>query len=215
MSALSPPIKTLADLLHQLGDIPLDRIRFHPAPGTATKNDVIEAEARENVLCELINGVLVEKAVGFRESGLAMFVGIMLDAFVRPRNLGLVTGADSTMELMPGLVRIPDVAYTRWDRMPQGRCPDDPIPAIAPNLAVEVLSRSNTRAEMKAKRLDYFSAGVELVWEIDPVAREVMVYISNSILVTLTAADVLDGGTVLPGFAVPVRDLFAELDRHG
>jgi len=70
-----------------------------------------------------------------------MFIGVLLDASVRPRNLGLVTGEAGTMELMPELVRIPDVAFTQWDRLPGRRCPDDPIPAIARNLAVEVLTR--------------------------------------------------------------------------
>src|SRR5271155_3085907 len=64
-------IKTLADLQRRLGGIPLERIWFHPAPGTATEKDVIAAEARENRLCELVDGTLVEKAMGFEESRLA------------------------------------------------------------------------------------------------------------------------------------------------
>ncbi len=115
---------------------------------------------------------------------------------------------------MPALVRIPDVAFTRWDRLPGRRYPDDPIPAISPNLAAEVLSVSNTHGEMKTKRRDYFAADVELVWEVDPTTRQVMVYTSIADVVTLTTADILDGGTVLPGFSLPVHDLFAELDRH-
>ncbi len=65
--ARAPAIDTLADLHKRLGGIPLDRIRFRPAPGTATEKDVIDAEARENRLCELVDGTLVEKAVGFEE----------------------------------------------------------------------------------------------------------------------------------------------------
>jgi len=65
-------IKTLADLRRRLGGIPLERIWFHPAPGTATEKDVIEAEERENRLCELVDGTLVEKAMGFEESRLAV-----------------------------------------------------------------------------------------------------------------------------------------------
>jgi hypothetical protein len=66
-----PTIKTMADLQTRLGGIPLDRIWIRPAPGTAIENDVIEAEACENRLCELIDGTLVEKAAGFEESRLA------------------------------------------------------------------------------------------------------------------------------------------------
>ncbi len=69
-TTVSPEIKTLADLWERLGGIPLERIWFHPAPGTATEKDVTAAEVRENRLCELVDGTPVEKAVGFEESRL-------------------------------------------------------------------------------------------------------------------------------------------------
>jgi Uma2 family endonuclease len=215
MPVISPSIKTLADLLDRLGGVPLERIRFRPFPGTATVQDVIDIERHEGVLCELVEGVLLEKTVGYNESALAAFLAGLLNAFVIPRNLGLVTGADGTVELMADLVRIPDVAFTSWDRLPGRRRPPTPVPRLAPNLAVEVLSRGNTPGEMAVKRQDYFAAGVKLVWEIDPNARTVAVYTSVMNVTNLTAADTLDGGLVLPGFALPLRDLFAELDRHG
>ena len=210
-----PPIITLADLLDRLGGVPLDRIRFQPYPGTATVQDVIDLARQEGKLFELVEGVLLEKAVGFTESGLAGFLLGLLNAFVVPRNLGVVTGPDGTIELTAGLVRIPDVAFTSWDRLPGRRYPAAPVPRLAPNLAVEVLSRTNTPGEMAAKRHDYFTAGVELVWEIDPATRTVAVCTSPSAVVTLNAGDTLDGAPVLPGFTVPLYELFAELDRHG
>lgn len=212
---ITRPIKTLADLLDRLGGVPLDRIPFQPSPGTATVQDVIDIQRREGKRCELVEGVLLEKAMGFIQSALACFMIEMLRAFVVPRNLGIVTGPDGTVELMAGLVRIPDVAFTQWDRLPGRRYPAAPVPQLAPNLAVEVLSQSNTPGEMAVKRQDYFTASVELVWEIDPDARTVAVYTSVTDVTTLTSADTLDGGTVLPGFTLPLRDLFAELDRHG
>jgi Uma2 family endonuclease len=215
MTVISPPIKTLADLLNRLGGVPLERIRFRPSPGTATVQDVIEIQKQEGKLCELVEGVLLEKTVGYNESSLAVFLAGLLNAFVVPRNLGLVTGPDGTVELMADLVRIPDVAFTHWDRLPGRRRPTAPVPRLAPNLAVEVRSRSNTPGEMAVKRQDYFTAGVDLVWEIDPVARRVSVYTSPTQVTTLEPADILDGGTVLPGFTLPVQELFAELDRHG
>ena len=211
MSTLS----TLDDLLQRLGGIAMNRIRTHPAPGTATVADVIDIQDRAGVSCELIEGVLVEKVMGVRESGLGIAVASLLYGFVVPRNLGIVTGMDGTFELMPHLVRIPDVAFTSRDRLPGRRYPTVPVPALAPNLAVEVLSRSNTAGEMVLKRRDYFAAGVELVWEIDPPSRTFHVHTSVTSMTTLTVADTLDGGTVLPGFAVPVGDVFAELDRRG
>jgi Uma2 family endonuclease len=208
-------IRTLADLVKRLGGVPLDRIRFRPAPGTATLQDVIDIREHEGPLCELVAGVLVEKAPGFTESSLAGYLCGLLNALVIPRNLGIVTGADGAVELMAGLVRIPDVAFTRWDRFPGRRCPEDSIPRLAPNITVEVLKRNNTPGEMAVKRQDYFAAGVQLVWEINPRARTVVVYTSPNQGTTLGATDTLDGGTGLPGFTLAVRDLFAELDRQG
>src|SRR5437763_15432401 len=87
----SESIKTLADLLKRLGGVPLDRIRFHPYPGSATVQDVIDVERREGILCELVAGVLLEKAMGFNESEMAVFLAGLLNGFVIPRNLGMVT----------------------------------------------------------------------------------------------------------------------------
>ncbi|MBV9125268.1 MAG: Uma2 family endonuclease [Planctomycetes bacterium] len=211
---VSSRIRTLADLQNRLGSVPLDRMRFHPFPGTATVPDVLTIYQQEGKLCELVEGVLVEKAVEYLQSALAVFLLEVLNAFVRSRNLGIVTGEAGTVELMAGLVRIPDVAFTGWDRLPGRRYPMAPVPRLVPHLAVEVLSPSNTPSEMTVKRQDYFTAGVQLVWEIDPAARTIAVYTGTNQMVTLTAGDTLHGGSVLPDFALPVQDLFGELDRH-
>ncbi len=212
VTASSPSIYTLADLLHHLGDIAPDRVRYQPLPGTATEQDVLDIQAHEGRLCELVEQVLVEKAMGFRESCLAIALGAELRRFVRPRNLGLVTGADGMMRLAPGLVRMPDVGFIACGRLPARRMPSEPIPGLAPNLAVEVLSASNTPGEMARKRREYFEAGVQLVWLIDPEARSATVYTDLENAVILSETDVLDGSLVLPGFSLPLQDLFAELD---
>jgi Uma2 family endonuclease len=217
-STLSAPEvpETVADLLERLGGIPPERVRLRPLPGTATEADVLAAlEAPRKRLCELIDGVLVEKPMGYTESVLAVYLIVLLDAFVRPRNLGLITSPDGTIRLWAGRVRIPDVAFFSWDRMPGRRRPPQPIPTLAPDLAVEILSRSNTPEEMRLKRGDYFTATVRLVWEVDPEARTVAVYTAPEVCTVLGAADTLDGGSVLPGFTLRVSDLFGELDRQG
>ena len=209
--------ETVAELIERLGHIPPERIRLQPPPGTATEADVLAAlEAPRKRLCELIDGVLVEKPMGYTESVLASLLIELLNAFVRSRNLGLVTAPDGTIRLWAGRVRIPDVAFFSWDRLPGRRLPDEPIPTLSPDLAVEVLSRSNTPAEMRLKRQDYFTANVRLVWEIDPEARTITVYTTIDLpAAVLTAGDTLDGGAMLPGFTLPLRELFAELDRQG
>lgn len=211
----SSSIRTLADLMTRLGNPPLDRVRFHPAPGTATLRDVIEVHRREGRICELVGGVLLEKAMGEEESQLAVFVAEMLNAFVRKHNLGTTTGPDGAKEIKLKLVRIPDVSFTSWDRMPGRRRTKRRVPRVVPNLAIEILSHGNTPGEMKAKRKDYFEAGVDLVWEIDPKRRRVKVYRSLTDVRVLTEDDRLDGEHVLPGFEFSLAELFGELDRHG
>ena len=86
---------------------------------------------------------------------------------------------------------------------------------MAPDLAVEVLSAGHTPAEMARKRQEYFAAGVRLVWLVDPEARTAEVYTNPNQSTVRHEADTLEGGAVLPGFALPLRELFAELDRQG
>lgn len=213
VASATPPIETLADLVESLGGVGLDRIRMNPSPGTAIEQDVVDIEARENRLFELVDGALVEKVMGYRESLLALFLGARLTDFVMLKNLGLVTGTDGMMRQFPGLVRIPDVAFAAWSRFPDGRVPTEPIPDVAPDLAVEVLSRSKTKAEMNRMLREYFEAGAQLVWLVDPDTRSVDVFSSAEQSEHLTESASVSGGDVLPGFKLPLTDLFSVLDR--
>src|SRR5437762_6453135 len=114
--------------------------------------------------------------MGFRDSRLAAPLCRILDLFISDRNLGLVSTANGTVRLWAGRVRIPDVAYFSWDRLPDRRPPAEAIPNLAPDLAAEILSDGNTPREMRQKRQDYFKAGVRLVWEINPRTRTVTVF---------------------------------------
>jgi Uma2 family endonuclease len=206
--ALSATVITLADLLQRFGPIPAARIRSDPAPGTATEQDVIRLEAKDNRLFELVDGVLVEKAMGFYESYLAMRLGRFLLAFVEQHDLGIVAGAAGMLRLAPGLVRIPDVSFVAWDRLPDRRIPREPIPDLAPDLVVEVLSEGNTPREMDQKLHDYFAAGVRLAWYVLPNLQEVHVYTAPDRREVVTREHTLHGGEVLPGFTLPVHRLF-------
>jgi|CXWL01.1.fsa_nt_gi Uma2 family endonuclease len=208
---LRTPNKTLADVVDDLGGVPLGRILFYPPPGTATERDVVDQEARAR-LCELVEGVLVEKPMGYLESILAIAIARHLANFAVPRKLGFVSGSDGMLRLFPGLVRIPDVAFASRDRFPAGKLPVEPIPDLTPDLAVEVVSISNTPAEMARKRREYFDAGVRLVWIVDPTSQTVAVFSSPQHSVELGLHDSLDGGDVLPGFSLAIAELFAELD---
>src|ERR1043166_1829133 len=93
-----PGIETIADLLDRLG-VPPQRIRFHPPPGTATEADVLVRPNGEKRLFELVDGVLVEKPMGFYESLLAAWPIRLLGRFLDQHDLGFVLGVDATLRL--------------------------------------------------------------------------------------------------------------------
>ncbi len=204
---------TIDELLENLGGISPKRVLLNPWPGTATIKDVIRhVDGPRKRLVELIDGTLVEKPMGFAESMVATELsGLLRNHLVANGRPGVLTGEAGTIRVLEQFVRIPDIAYTSWERMPNGRVPVAKVPEVVPNLCVEVLSAGNTVAEMARKLKEYFVAGVDLVWFIDPDSRTVRVFTSPDDVTTLTAKDTLTGGTVLPGFAVPVAELFAGL----
>ena len=204
---------SLADVLAHLPGISPERIRLHPVPGEATEADVLEIHLREKRLFELFDGILVEKVMGYRESGLAGVLIELLRQFVVPRNLGIVTGEAGLMRLFPGLVMIPDVAFTSWARIPGGAYPTQPIPDVVPDFAIEVLSVSNTPQEMERKRGHYFQKGMTLVWEIDPKSRTLARYTSVESVEKFALGAVVSGEPVLPEFTLNLTNLFSELDR--
>lgn len=213
MSIVDPPLVeswTAADLVERFGAIPLWRIRHTPPPGSATEEDAIELNERHDCLCELVDGVLVEKTVSSYESYLAALLVQYLGDFVRAHHLGVVLGADGMLRLAPGLIRVPDVSFLAWDRFPTRKLPRDPVWGLAPDLAVEVISKANTPAEMQRKVADYFAAGTRLVWYIYPESRTAHVYRDPERFAVVGENDVLDGGEVLPGFRLSIGELFAE-----
>lgn len=217
MTALSEKTDSgsLAELLRPIGQIALSRIRRWPAPGTAKVADVLTIHRRECRLYELVDGVLVEKAMAYRESCLVLWIAQLLREWVVPRNLGLVSGESGMMQIFTGLVRIPDVAFVSWDRVPGRKMPASPIPKMVPDLAVEVISESNSASEMKRKLSDNFKSGVRLVWLVNPQKRRVAVYTAPTRPTYLLEPETLTGVPVLPGFKVELSKLFAELDCVG
>jgi Uma2 family endonuclease len=209
-----PEEGTLAELLYRLGDVPPERIRMRPAPGTAREQDVIKAlEAADKRLYELVDGVLVEKAMGTREALLAGIILHWLWDFLEQHDLGQPLGADGALRLMPKLVRIPDVSFVSWERLPGRELPDQPIADLVPDLAVEVLSERNTKGEIQRKLRDYFLAGVRLVWVIQPRTQTAEVYRERDRKNRVGKTGVLDGENVLPGFKLALSELFARAHR--
>lgn len=205
---------TIADVQERLGHIPESRILSFPAPGTATVQDLLDGSITGDRLYELVDGILVEKAMGWQQGFVGMWIGHLIQTYLNTNNVGLVAGSDGMIRFKLDLVRMPDVSFIRWDSVDDTDVIENPAGAfleVPPDLAVEVISPSNTRREMAIKLAEYAKAGVKLVWYVDPERKEVDAYPLGDAerKQTLAAADTLDGGTVLPGFAVPVARIFA------
>lgn len=202
-------LTTVGDLIESLGDIPLDRVRLDPPPGRATEADLLRLSAADGRLYELVDGTLVEKPMGWKEASLATWLARLFHPYLMENDIGELVGADGTHRLRQGLIRLPDLAFVLWENVP----PDDEdlpqIPDLAPDLAVEVLSPSNTPNEMARKRKEYFRAGTSLVWQVNPEKKSVEVFTSPTRSKVLSIGDTLDGGSLLPGFTLPLSVLFA------
>jgi Uma2 family endonuclease len=213
-TVLEPAVWNAEELALRFGPIPMNRIVTSPAPGLAAEEDVVERNDRENRLFELVDGILVEKTMGAHESILAIEIAALLINFVKPRKLGVILGADGLLKLAPGLIRIPDVAFLSKEKFPGGRFPRESAWALAPDLAVEVISEGNTKKEMDEKLRDYFTAGSRLVWYVYPKQRRVEVFTSPEAKRVSKHDEILDGGDVLPGLEISLRELFSELPQE-
>jgi Uma2 family endonuclease len=213
MSTSTPT--TLDQRLADLGHIPASRILTDPAPGTATWQDVIRVLNTEDRICELVDGTLVEKAMGWQESLLAGVLLHWLHKYLEINRLGVATGADGLTRLFGDTVRGPDVAFVSWDRLPNRRIPKEPIPELVPDFVIEVLSTGNTYSEMSRKRREYFHAGVQLVWMVEPSDRTVAVYRSSTDVTVVREGGTLTGDAILPGWTINTAELFAKLDEQG
>jgi Uma2 family endonuclease len=214
-SIFTPDVPTVADLVNQLGGVPLKRIRMKPFPGTATERDLLRLlDGPNKCLCELIDGTLVEKVMGSVEAHLALRLGRFLEQFLEDHDLGVAYGSDGPFRILAKQVRMPDVSVFRWESLPDKEMPNKPVPALAPDLAIEVFSAGNTKKEMQRKLRDYFKAGVKAVWIIYPKNRTAEVYASpKDKLIEPTGA--LRGGDLLPGFELPLAKLFERMEKGG
>lgn len=167
-------------------------------------------------LYEVVDGQRVEVShMGARETCIASaLLGFVL-AFATPKRLGRAV-VEVLFDLAPvNRQRRPDLAFVSSQRWPVQQWPPRGENAwrVIPSLAAEVVSPTNTADEVLAKIHDYFQAGVDLVWVVYPDPAEIYVYESPSKVRILTRKDVLDGGTVLPGFQLPLAELFEDVTR--
>jgi Uma2 family endonuclease len=168
-------------------------------------------------LYEVVDGRIVEKAMGAYECWLASVIFGALEPFNAASPIGRVV-QEMIFDLRPDVERErrPDVAFVsfaRWARnqgIPRARSW-----AVVPELAVEIVSLTNTADEVAGKLEEYFKAGMILVWVVYPGQLKVYVYTSTTNVRVLARGDELDGGDVLPGFRLPLQDLFDKAGEPG
>lgn len=201
--------RNLADLWDRLGQVPLERILTLPPPGMATEQDLLEKlDGDDRRICELVDGVLVEKPMGIYESVVALWIVRLMTPYLDEHDPGVLSGADGPFRLAKGLVRLPDVCFVKWEKFPDRARWMNSISTVAPDLAIEVLSPGNTRKEMDRKLKEYFAAGVTLVWYIDPLKQSAIAYSSPKDFVEHDEDRPLDASPVLPGYQLSLRELF-------
>ena len=182
----------------------------------ATRQRLLTAEEYENLpenkneyRRDLIRGVLgvSEPPPQSRHSFVQGKITYLLCSFVAPRKLGAVgPHGGFWLETNPDTICAPDVWFLRAERVP----PEDAMsyPRGAPDLAVEILSPSNTKREMAEKVALYLGSGARLVWCVDPKRRTIAVYRRDHDPDVLAADGILRGEDVLPGFECQVADIF-------
>ncbi|HSN98075.1 MAG TPA: Uma2 family endonuclease [Candidatus Nanopelagicales bacterium] len=159
---------------------------------------------------EIIDGEWVPMTRGtWRHGEITSAINFLLRLYAREHPGWSVSVADPGVKLSrnPDRLRGPDVGMVRADRVPSGKGVDGWLDG-APDLAVEVVSDSQTISEMTKKALDYLAAGAKMVWVADPEPRRVVLFTPPNQVKILGAEDLLEGGDVLPGFRCKVTELF-------
>jgi Uma2 family endonuclease len=156
---------------------------------------------------ELVEGRVIRMSPpGSRHAVLATRIASLLNHHVEAQALGVVMSSGGFhLASRPDTVREPDVAFVRAERVPASGVPEGFWPGPA-DLAIEIRSPGDRRAEMAAKVNEYLGRGVRLVWVVDPKARTITVHQHDQPQVVFERGATLDGGAVVPGFSCPPRE---------
>ena len=174
-----------------------------------TAEDLLRLNS-QGIKGELIRGVLCETvSVGEEHGHIAGIFITFLNVHVRPRRMGRVGGTDVGVLIQrdPDMVREPDVYYVSADRLPHDVRVQGYL-EVMPELVVEIVSPRDQQQAVNDKTTMWLAHGVLMVIEVYPAEQAVMVHRKAAPSVTLTGDDVLDGGDVLPGFILPLSEIF-------
>ncbi len=206
-----------AGLLRRLGDIPPERVRADPPPGTATEADLILLDGQKPK-CELIDGTIVEKTAGCPESYLSSQLIGELGVYLKANPIAFQSGAGYSVRVGPQQVRVPDGAVVLWNAGEPRRVKRCVITDDVPALIFEIPKPSNTKAEIARKLAEFFAAGTQVAWVVDSQTGTADIYTSATDKVAVPRDGVLTAEAVLPGFALPLAVVFEEgpdLDETG
>jgi Uma2 family endonuclease len=184
-------------------------------PKRVWTEDALQALPDTGYDYELVSGELVMSPKNnFEHENLCVRLLVALADFNRTRRLGAVLGSNLGCWMHNRNCRAPDVSFTSKQRLRQlgFKSSTRKFLPCAPDLAVEVVSSSNTRAEVDARLKDFFASGTQLAWIVHPDEQFVEVCHSPTDRVILGPGAVLEGGQLLPGFAFPIAELFREED---
>ena len=159
---------------------------------------------------ELVRGELIKMPpAGHMPSFYELNIGGELRAFVKANRLGRVYSSSGgfRLETNPDTVLAPDAAFVRQERVEAEGDTDGFFPGV-PDLVVEVISPSDRYSDVTVKIHKWLNAGARMVIVVNPRDRTAKVYNSLKDVVVLTEADTLDGGDVVPGWRMPVADIF-------
>ena len=161
---------------------------------------------------EVVDGKILEwPEMGTFPTEIAGIIHEFLAAFVRRERLGRSL-VETQFQITPTKQRRPDVAFVPFSKWPKTRRTPNGIWNMIPDLAVEVVSQTDKAWEMMEKLREYFDAGVAAVWLVYPNLELVHVYSSFEQIEVVTRAGTLDGGAIVPGFRLPLVELFEETD---
>ena len=162
---------------------------------------------------ELVDGELVDMDGAPKHGRMTGHIYALLRTHIAEFRLPLDAGVSTGFQLDPYTLRFPDVHVTSWERMAAYDEDAGGYPAFAPDVAIEVVSPSNTPAALARKTAEYFANGTRAVWIADPGPRTVSIRRPGQPEQIFGVGDILTGGPEIPGFACPVADIFAVLDR--
>ena len=181
-------------------------------PCVWTEKVLERLESKTDKRYELVNGEPKEKEPGGMEhSYIAVTLGCEIGNYAHSQKLGIALESSASYRMSGGNIRKPSVSFVSQERIIQNR-PSFTVFEGAPDLAVEVISPTDIWWEIMQKLDEYFSSGCRLVWLISPLDQRVLVYRHDQRSQILELGDLLEGEEVVPGFSMPVADLFADFD---